>query len=469
LREEIRIKFQCIQIDQKFIIKLDMKFSRRVFLLLIGVSIIFALPQMVNGLPKPEIIKIAKEITVKIDGNSPKPKPGSKKNEQEPGSGSGVIIQQDGNVYTLITCWHVVKTPGIYTIEAFDGKFYQVDSRQFQKLDGVDLAFIKFTSDTKYRVAELLNLKPIEGTEIHIIGWANPYSINAERGYLYSSGYISQIVNKPQNGYALVYTGSAKHGTSGAPILDKEGRIIGIHGQLDDWDTGETLFAGIPITTYQKFTSRVLAAKPVAQIVAALPSNPISTPVSELPKIINKKIVVVIDPGHGGKDPGTIGIDGIKETEIALDISLQVAAILQRQGSQVVLTRTSDTFIGLDERVTIAREAKGTLFVSIHATSIDNRPDVNGLETYHFNIGKNLANTIHSTILKDLKETGILDRAVRTARFLVLRKSTIPAVLIETGYVTNDNEAKRLSNPNYRSQLALAIARGILEYSIKIQ
>jgi N-acetylmuramoyl-L-alanine amidase len=446
-----------------------MKFSRRIFLLLIGFSIVFGQAQVVNGLPKPEIIKIAKEITVKIDGNSPKPKLGSERNELEPGSGSGVIIHRDGNVYTLVTCWHVVKTTGIYTIEAFDGKFYQVDSRHFQKLDGVDLAFIKFTSDTKYRVAEVLSSKAIEGTEIHIMGWANPYSINSERGYLYSSGYIAQIVDKPRNGYALVYTGSAKHGTSGAPILDNEGRIIGIHGQLDKSDLDGELFAGIPITIYQKFASRILATKPVAQIVAALPSIPTSTPVSELPKIINKKIVVVIDPGHGGRDPGSIGIDGIREVDIVLDISRQVATILQRQGSQVVMTRSSDIFIGLEERVKITKETNATLFVSIHANSIDDDPNRNGLETYHYNIGENLASIIHSSILEDLKETGILNRGLRSARFLVLRKSTIPAVLIETGYITNEKEAKRLSSPNYRSQLALAIARGILEYSIKTQ
>jgi N-acetylmuramoyl-L-alanine amidase len=102
------------------------------------------------------------------------------------------------------------------------------------------------------------------------------------------------------------------------------------------------------------------------------------------------------------------------------------------------------------------------LFVSIHANSINlSRPDVSGLETYYYSSGQRLARTIHSSILQSLD---IKDRGVRQARFYVLRKSSMPSVLVEVGFVTGREDAAKLSNPDYRNQMAQAIARGILQY-----
>jgi N-acetylmuramoyl-L-alanine amidase len=192
-----------------------------------------------------------------------------------------------------------------------------------------------------------------------------------------------------------------------------------------------------------------------------VPPPAISTPPVNSPQVPKGRLVVMIDPGHGGKDPGAIGIGGLREKNVILPISQRVAAILEQQGIQVILTRTSDYFVDLAPRVDMARQKRADLFVSIHANSIANRPDVNGLETYYFDSGQRLAQTIHNNILQSLD---INDRRVRKARFYVLRKNTIPAVLVEVGFVTGVEDAPRLGTPAYQNQMAQAIANGILQY-----
>lgn len=175
------------------------------------------------------------------------------------------------------------------------------------------------------------------------------------------------------------------------------------------------------------------------------------------------KPIVVIDPGHGGPDPGAVGIGGLKETDIVLDIGRQVTTLLERQGIGVILTRSGEYDLGLEPRVQMANRANATIFVSIHANAISmSRPDVNGLETYYYDSGKALADTVHQTLLQDIGS--LRDRRVRSARFYVLRRSSMPSILIETGFVTGAEDAARLSDPQYRSQMAASIARGILRY-----
>jgi N-acetylmuramoyl-L-alanine amidase len=177
--------------------------------------------------------------------------------------------------------------------------------------------------------------------------------------------------------------------------------------------------------------------------------------------------VVMIDPGHGGKDPGAIGIGNLREVDVILPIALQVSEILKKNGITTNLTRDQDYFVGLNERVQMSGQAGATIFVSIHANSIDNRPDVQGLETYHHHLGAELAKTVHDKIINvfnvDLK-IPLLDRHTRSARFLVLRKSDIPAILVEVGYVSSPAESLKLGQAQYQTKMARAIAQGILEY-----
>jgi N-acetylmuramoyl-L-alanine amidase len=174
------------------------------------------------------------------------------------------------------------------------------------------------------------------------------------------------------------------------------------------------------------------------------------------------RLVIVIDPGHGGQDPGAIGLRSLREKQVVLAISQEVARILSEKGIQVVMTRNNDTFISLQGRVDIAEQSQSHGFVSIHANSMGrNQTQVNGLETYYYSSGKRLAQTIHRSILRRLD---IRDRKVRRARFYVLRKTSMPAVLVEVGFVTGSIDNRNLASSAYRQQMAEAIAAGIIEY-----
>jgi N-acetylmuramoyl-L-alanine amidase len=210
-----------------------------------------------------------------------------------------------------------------------------------------------------------------------------------------------------------------------------------------------------------------IAGRPVEITVPRPAARPAPKQDTSTPPVrTNGRVLVMLDPGHGGKDPGAIGPSGLREVDVILPVAKRVAAILEKQGIAVKMTRNSDYFVGLDERVSMSREAGATLFVSIHANSIDNRSDVNGLETYHYNLGQSFAETVHSTVVDYINKNGfyIADRRVRSARFLVLRKSSIPAILVETGYLTNDVEAARLRRDDYQRVMAEGIAKGIVQY-----
>ena len=181
----------------------------------------------------------------------------------------------------------------------------------------------------------------------------------------------------------------------------------------------------------------------------------------QLPSVPNGQFTVVIDPGHGGRDPGAVGIGGLQEKVVVNDVAPRVAAILREQGVNVVMTRDSDIEVDLAPRVATAERANATLFVSIHANAISmSRPDVNGLETFYASdSGQRFADTVHSTVLRAM---GMRDRSVRSARFYVIRRTSMPAILIETGFVTGAEDAPNLADPAWRERMSEAIAQGIL-------
>lgn len=202
-----------------------------------------------------------------------------------------------------------------------------------------------------------------------------------------------------------------------------------------------------------------------ATIPSTLPQAPVRPlPGGSNPTVPRSRYVVVIDPGHGGPDPGAVGIGGIQEKDIVIDISRQVAARLQQQGISVTLTRSDDRDLDLEPRVQIAERVNATIFVSIHANAISlSRPEVNGLETFYYASAASgqLASAIHRNVLR---ASGSRDRGVRTARFYVLRQTSMPSALVEVGFVTGQEDAPRLATRSHRTLLADSIARGILEY-----
>lgn len=191
-----------------------------------------------------------------------------------------------------------------------------------------------------------------------------------------------------------------------------------------------------------------------------LPLNP-----SGLPSVPRGRYRVVIDPGHGGPDPGAVGIGGLRETDVVLDVGLQVAQLLQARGVNVSLTRTSEVDVDLPPRVALANNIGAHVFVSLHANALSMaRPDVNGVETFYFQGGNSqrLASLIQDRLMA--VSPGTPDRGARPGRFYVIRRTTMPSALAEMGFVTGQIDAPRLADPNFRRRLAQAVATAILEY-----
>lgn len=214
---------------------------------------------------------------------------------------------------------------------------------------------------------------------------------------------------------------------------------------------------------------------------------------------------VIIDPGHGGKDPGAIGITGLQEKDVTLRVARQVRDILRHKGYKVILTRSDDTFIPLEERTAIANTKDGDLFISIHANSAPNAKAY-GLETYYLSLAttpeeraaaalENASSALQLSALQDIlsdlmKNTkinesakmakvmqravvnglqqrypGIKNLGVKKAPFIVLIGANMPSVLTEIGFVSNKSEEKRLRQASYLKHLAQHIAHGIESYS----
>ncbi len=189
----------------------------------------------------------------------------------------------------------------------------------------------------------------------------------------------------------------------------------------------------------------------------------------KLPEVQQNKYSVVIDPGHGGPDPGAIGIGGIRETDVVLEVSKIVKKLLSEKGVKVRLTRKNEVNLDLPPRVSFANNTDADIFVSIHANaSRGKRRDINGLETFYYRgwRGRLLAKKIQKQILR--VSPGSPDRGVKQGRFYVIKNTSMPAVLVEIGFLTGRLDARRLEKPKHRKRLAYAIAKGILEYLKKL-
>lgn len=203
--------------------------------------------------------------------------------------------------------------------------------------------------------------------------------------------------------------------------------------------------------------------KPISQ------TNPIPLPNSNatpLPQNTGdrRRGVILVDAGHGGRDPGAVA-NGVREKDIVLPISLILGQSLQSMGYTVYYTRTNDVEIDLEPRVTLAERVNADVFVSIHANSLASlNSAVNGVETFHARgstLGRELASYVQSQIIAS---TGANDRKAKAAGFYVLVRTSMPAILVETGFVTNAREAANLSDPNYQKRMAEAIAKGIDQF-----
>ena len=214
---------------------------------------------------------------------------------------------------------------------------------------------------------------------------------------------------------------------------------------------------------------------------------------------------IVIDPGHGGHDTGTIGPNGLEEKDLVLDVAKRLGKLLDaRLGADVIYTRQDDTFIPLETRTAIANQEEADLFVSIHANS-SRDPDARGVETYYLNFTSNanalevaarenavsdksiheLQDLVKKIALKEkieesrefaanvqqslhsglsTKSPGIRDRGVKKAPFIVLIGANMPSILAEISFVSNPGDEKRLETAEYRQRIAESLYKGISKY-----
>jgi N-acetylmuramoyl-L-alanine amidase len=188
-------------------------------------------------------------------------------------------------------------------------------------------------------------------------------------------------------------------------------------------------------------------------------SAPRATAVSsDVPLAARPSTVVVIDAGHGGFDRGGIPGQRVAESVMTLDVALRLRAILQASGYHVVMTRSSDVFVPLGTRVAVANAYRNGIFVCIHFNSATRR-GANGIETYFYSRQSlPLASAIHYYVAGGAPS---LNRGVRRRGYFVLRRTRIPSVLVECGFLTNPSEAQYVQTTAYRQKLAEEIARGV--------
>lgn len=178
-------------------------------------------------------------------------------------------------------------------------------------------------------------------------------------------------------------------------------------------------------------------------------------------------MVIVVDPGHGGWDPGAV-VGGVKEKDLTLQVSQELKALLEERGARVILTRTDDTHFSrtvredLRQRVALVAEHGADLFVSVHANQ--DRCNCWGAQTFYQKGGSPAGKTLAISIQNRLRERTDTTRYALPGDYYVLRTTEVPAAIVEMGFLSNGAEREKLQQPEYQRTLALAIAEGIEAY-----
>jgi len=179
--------------------------------------------------------------------------------------------------------------------------------------------------------------------------------------------------------------------------------------------------------------------------------------------IVLAEQLVAIDPGHGGHDPGAVSA-GAQEKDIALAVSWKIAYVLDYwPGYKPFLTREEDSFVTLQKRAGLANTAEAALFVSVHTNAFSN-PEANGTETFYFpgsQEGKRAAGLIQDELLSGLQ---LRDRGIKRARFAVLARTLMPAVLVELGFLTAEGKPELMQTDHFQWLSAVGICHGIRKY-----
>ena len=268
--------------------------------------------------------------------------------------------------------------------------------------------------------------------------------------------------------------------------------------------TSRPIVATVPVPplSIRSVRGRAVAAEAAPAKAAEKTANGETSLIRALGLKINR---IVIDAGHGGHDSGTLGADGIEEKDVVLDVALRVGKLLhERLGAEIIYTRSDDTFIPLETRTAIANKAQADLFLSIHANSSQDST-ARGVEVYYLNFTSDptaldvaarenavsgasvhqLSDLVKKITLKDkISESrefaadverslfvglakgnsGLKDRGVKKAPFVVLIGANMPSILAEISFVTNPRDAEQLRQPEYRERVAESLYAGVARY-----
>jgi len=289
--------------------------------------------------------------------------------------------------------------------------------------------------------------------------------------------------------------------TEVAGVSDLPGRVDATRAP-----TAKPIAAVVPVSTT---TARRKAKDTDAAVTPAAPAKAADKTADgevSLVRALGLRIGrIVIDAGHGGHDSGTLGVDGIQEKDVVLDVALRLGKMLhERLGAEIIYTRSDDTFIPLETRTAIANKAQADLFLSIHANSSSDET-ARGVETYYLNFTSDptaldvaarenavsgqgihqLSDLVKKITLKDKIEesrefasdvegslyaglergnAGLKNRGVKKAPFVVLIGANMPSVLAEISFVTNGQDAAQLRTPEYRQRVAESLFNGVAKY-----
>ena len=181
-------------------------------------------------------------------------------------------------------------------------------------------------------------------------------------------------------------------------------------------------------------------------------------------------LVIGIDPGHGGGDPGAVAPSGLTEKEANLKIALRLRRLLNREGARTLMTRSDDRRLPVASRIAFVSGAGADLIISVHCDALDGSPHYTGVTSYYHG-GSRRSQALAEALQEYLAAaTGLPDRGARPdttchhSGFYVLRNATCPAVLVETGYLTSTNTAARLRERGFRDRIARGIAAGLRHY-----
>ncbi|WP_213803798.1 N-acetylmuramoyl-L-alanine amidase [Granulicella sp. dw_53] len=311
---------------------------------------------------------------------------------------------------------------------------------------------------------------------------------------------IAAVVEKPGSG-------SRAQGPDGQIVGDGTASAgnQGVSGLVGTGDTASS----VAVPSASSLTKKVRKGKAARadDSVPARAAVPTADGQTSLVRALGLKIGrIVIDPGHGGHDSGTLGVDGIEEKDVVLDVALRLGkALHDRLGAEIIYTRSDDTFIPLETRTAIANKAQADLFLSIHANSSSD-PSARGVETYYLNFTSSpdaletaarenavsdqsihqLSDLVKKIALKDkisesrefagdVEESlygglqrgnaGLKDRGVKKAPFVVLIGANMPSILAEISFVTNPKDASQLQQPDYRQRVAESLYKGVAKYA----